>query len=75
MGLDLVSLSVSSDVLRPQLDAFNSCLSVCVHKQKTRLARIVAVKSGGASAYLQYKHSRLVGAAEEVKLELVVGWC
>lgn len=39
---------------------------MCVHKQKTRLARIRAVKSGGANAYLKYKHSRLMIDPEEV---------
>lgn len=38
----------------------NRKLFVCVHKQKTRLARILAVKSGGANAYLQYKQSQLL---------------
>lgn len=38
---------------------------MCVHKQKTRLARIRAVKSGGANAYLQYKRSRLIIDPEE----------
>lgn len=38
---------------------------MCVHKQKTRLARIRAVKSGGANAYLQYKCSRLIIDPEE----------
>lgn len=51
------------------LDGLNGC--VCVHKQKTRLARIHAVKSGGASAYLQYKHSQLlIDLDEEVTTEM-----
>ena len=48
---------------------YNVC--VCVHKQKTRLARIRAVKSGGALAYLQYKQSRLlIGPEEEVTSDM-----
>lgn len=43
---------------------------VCVHKQKTRLCRIRAVKNGGSRAYLQYKQRRLlIGLDEEVTTE------
>lgn len=46
------------------MDGLNQTF-VCVHKQKTRLARILAVKSGGANAYLQYKQSRLLIELDE----------
>lgn len=48
---------------------------MCVHKQKTRLARIRAVKSGGANAYLQYKRSRLIIDPEEVVTVDMQWWC
>lgn len=48
---------------------------MCVHKQKTRLARIRAVKSGGANAYLQYKRSRLIIDPEEEVTVDMQWWC
>ncbi|KAM9328571.1 A-type voltage-gated potassium channel KCND2-like [Pholidichthys leucotaenia] len=38
-------------------------------QKKTRLARIRAVKSGGANAYLQYKRSRLLIGSDEASKE------
>lgn len=40
---------------------------MCVYHQKSRLARIHAVKSGWAHAYLQYKQKQLlVGLSDQV---------
>ncbi|KAG7456319.1 hypothetical protein MATL_G00250860 [Megalops atlanticus] len=40
-------------------------MHVCLSKQKTRLARIRATKSGGANAYLQYKRNGLLSDSAE----------